>query len=137
MGDAKEVNLDQTLRIMREEVPDLVAVYLFGSCARGNARPESDIDLAVLSNQPLDPLFRWHLQEKLAAALGRNVDLVDLLRASTVMRRQVLLDGKLLYEGDRYGRELFEATSLGMYARLQEERREILKDIQERGHVYE
>ncbi len=30
------------------EQPDVVAAYLFGSHAEGRARPESDIDIAVL-----------------------------------------------------------------------------------------
>jgi len=53
-------------------------------CA-GAARPDSDIDIAFLADGPLDPRARFALQETLAIALGRSVDLVDLRSASTVM----------------------------------------------------
>ena len=56
-------------------LPDVRAVYLYGSVARGDAGPHSDLDLAVL----LPPGCRlerpWHLAGQLAGTLGREVDL--------------------------------------------------------------
>lgn len=52
------------------------------------------------------------------------------------MRMQVLKDGRVLFDGDRTARELFEATAFSAYARLNEERRGILADIAARGNVY-
>jgi predicted nucleotidyltransferase len=109
---------------------------LFGSQAREDAGPGSDIDLAVLTLGNLDPVERWKLQEDLAAQAHQNVDLVDLRRASTVMRVQVLRDGRLLADLQPSVRANFEATALSAYARLNEERREILNDIAARGSVY-
>lgn len=121
---------------IRDAVPDVVAVYLFGSVGRDDATGHSDVDLALLGRRRLDPLFRWELQERLAVAAGRDVDLVDLLAASTVLRVQVLRDGRLLFESDRYARALFEATALSSYARLNEERRGIIEDIERSGRVH-
>ena len=84
----------------------------------------------------LDPVDRWKLQEDLAAQAHQNVDLVDLRRASTVMRVQVLRDGRLLADVQPSVRASFEAIALSAYAHLNEERREILKDIAARGCVY-
>jgi hypothetical protein len=53
---------------------------------------------------------RWKLQEDLAAQAHQNVDLVDLRRASTVMRVQVLRDGRLLADVQPSVRASFEAT---------------------------
>ena len=122
--------------LLERRVSGLVAIYAFGSRVRGEARRDSDFDLAVLATSPLDPQLRWQLQQELAVAAGAEVDLVDLRRASTVMRTQVLKDARVLFDGNRPARELFEATALSAYARLNEERRGILADIAARGTVY-
>jgi predicted nucleotidyltransferase len=121
---------------IRGVVPDVQAIYIFGSRARGDAGPESDLDVAVLASLPIYPLVRWELQERLAAALHTAVDLVDLRRASSVMRVAVLADAQLVCEGDAYGRQLFEATALSDYVRLQDERRAIMQQIADEGRVY-
>lgn len=128
--------IERLTRELRARIPDLIAIYLFGSRARGDSNRASDFDVAVLAKQRLAPLDRWELQEKLAALLGSDVDLVDLLQSSTVLRVQVMTDGRLLYEGDRSARETFEATALSSYARLNEERRGILADIALTGRVH-
>jgi predicted nucleotidyltransferase len=128
---------DSLVATVSDRIPGLAAVYLFGSRAREDAGPDSDIDLAVLTLDNLDPVERWKLQEDLAARAHQNVDLVDLRRASTVMRVQVLRDGRLLADVQPSVRASFEATALSAYARLNEERREILNDIAARGRVYE
>jgi predicted nucleotidyltransferase len=130
------MQLDGVVDILRERVPGCVAIYLFGSHAAGTASSDSDVDLAVLAPAPLADEERWHLAQTLAVALGRDVDLVDLRRASAVMRVQVIDAGKLLFESDVSLRQEFEATALSDYARLNEERRGILDDIRARGSVY-
>ena len=122
--------------LIRQRIPGAVAVYAFGSRARGDAMRDSDFDVAILAARPLEPLFRWELAQELAAMVHASVDLVDLRRCSTVMRIRVLTDGRLLFDGDRPKRELFEATTLSEYARLNEERRGILTDIAARGTVH-
>jgi len=130
------LNLPALVQTIRDAVPDVIAVYLFGSMARGDESVRSDLDLAMLGRRPLDPVFRWELQQRLAVAAGRDVDLVDLRAASTVLRVQVLRDGQILFECDANARALFEATALSMYARLNEERRGIIEDVLRSGRIY-
>lgn|SRR5450432_3495155 len=130
-------DLSAAVQIIVREVEGLEALYLFGSEARGDGLADSDIDLAFLAAAPLLPVARWTLQERVAAELGRDVDLVDLRSASAVMRVEVLRDAKLLVDTAPLARETFEAFALSDYARLQEERRGILDDIERRGRVYE
>jgi len=123
-------------RIIREAVPDVVAVYRFGSTIRGDERADSDVDLAVLAAAPLDPVQRFALQEELAIALRRNVDLVDLRRASTVMAMQVVSTGKPICVVDRAAHELFADYVFASYARLNEERRAILQQALREGTIH-
>lgn len=126
----------EVVALVREAVPDLIAVYRFGSTARGEARGDSDIDLAILAGTPLAPVARFELQERLAARMGRDVDLVDLDVASTVMRMQVIPTGTLLAASDPARQEAFEDQTYSAYARLNEERREILAQVRREGRVY-
>jgi uncharacterized protein len=119
-----------------ENMPDCRAIYRFGTWGTDAERPESDIDLAFLSGIPTDSVRRWELAQQLASLAGRDVDLVDLLTASTVLRMQVMANGERLYCSDSDEVDRFEDAVFSAYARLNEERREILNDIRRRGTVY-
>ena len=121
---------------IRSAVPEFVAIYRFGSSVSGGQSPGSDVDLAVLAATPLDPLRRFDLQERLASALRRGVDLVDLRVASPVMAMQVIGKGRLLLDTDASARGRFEDLTYGVYARFNEERRGILQRVAAEGTVY-
>lgn len=121
-------------RMIREAVPDVVAVYRFGSTIRGEELADSDVDLAILAAAPLDPVQRFSLQEELA--LRRDVALVDLRRASTVMAMQVVSTGKPICVVDRTAHELFADCVFASYARLDEERRAILQQALREGTIH-
>jgi predicted nucleotidyltransferase len=124
------------IEYIRKSVPSLIALYRFGSQAKGSARPNSDVDLAVLARDPIPNIRRFELAQELAIQLHRDVDLVDLRSASTVMRLQVISTGSCLDTPDEPTRREFEMYAYADYARLNEERREIVKGITKRGLVY-
>ena len=134
------MNVEQEDRVavteIQSAVPGLVAIYRFGSSVSGTRSPDSDVDLAVLASAPIDPLHRFDLQERLAAALRQNVDLVDLRAASPVMAIQVIDKGRVLFEQDASARGAFEDLTYSVYARLNEERRGILERVAAEGTVY-
>jgi len=74
------------------------------------------------------PLQRWEAAEKLARELHQYVDLVDLHQASTVLSFQLVTTGTLLFDADNTA-AAFDTTTISMYQRLQEGRREILDDF--------
>lgn len=122
--------------LLCERLPKVVAIYSFGSSGTQYERKDSDVDLAVLPQAPVDSAYLWEVAQEIAKELGKDVDLVDLLQASTVMRSQVLAAAKRLYCRDRLACERFEDYVYTSYARLNEERRGILEDIKQRGTVY-
>ncbi|MFZ3015118.1 MAG: nucleotidyltransferase domain-containing protein, partial [Nitrospira sp.] len=123
------MNDNALIEFVRQAIPDFIALYRFGSQANGNIRPESDVDLAVLACYPIPALRRFDLAQELAAQLHRDVDLVDLRSASTVMRMQVISTGECLDAQDEAAQREFEMYAYSDYARLNEERREILKRV--------
>lgn len=94
-------------------------LYLFGSQASGDARPDSDWDIAFLADGNLDNVSRWHIAEELAAELGQDVDLVDLKEASTVLKMQIVMNGRLLF-GESLEDDLFAASTMTQYVHLKE-----------------
>ena len=121
---------------LRDAVPGCLAIYRFGSWSTDAQRPDSDIDIAILAAETLDQGRRWELAQGLASIAGRDVDLVDLLRASTVLRMQVVAHGELLYSASSAEVDIFADAVFSSYARLNEERREILADVLQRGNIY-
>lgn len=119
-----------------DAIPDCQAIYCFGSWGTGAQRSDSDIDIAILPFKVLEPVQRWELAQTLASLAGRDVDLVDLLSASTVLRMQVVAHGEVLYLSNADGVEQFADMVFSSYARLNEERREILADVRQRGSIY-
>lgn len=113
---------DAILRVLRRELeaaPDgLVAAWLYGSVARGEAGPKSDIDIALLyaADPPrvLDsPPAR--IEDRLERALGLPVEVVVQNRAPVDLIQRVLRDGILLLERDRSARIAFEVKSRNEY----------------------
>lgn len=117
-------------------IPQVWAIYRFGSADTPFERPDSDIDLAILAPNALDSLARWELAQSLALSLNNDVDLIDLQPASTVLRHQIVSRGRRIYCADRFAAEEFESRALSDYVRLNESRRQILRDIRNRRKVH-
>ena len=78
---------------------DIALCVLFGSRARGQARPDSDYDLALKPGHPPAPLDRVAWQVEIENLLGADVSLVLLTPATDpVLAWEIARDGKLLYE---------------------------------------
>ena len=84
MGD-ETLNRDALLRELRRIKPDLATRFgvlrlaLFGSFARDEARPESDVDIVVELAKP-DLFALVHIREALENDLNRPVDLIPYSR---------------------------------------------------------
>ena len=92
--------------------PEVQLIVLFGSVARGQPRPDSDADIAILGGG------LWQMQDvatKVAAALGRDADVVDLGAASELLRFYAARDGVLLYERQQESWARFQADAAVRY----------------------
>lgn len=127
--------LTETVKLLRDTVsPQLI--YLFGSTAKGTAHAKSDLDIAFLTSANLDEYEVFMIAQQLATKLNRDIDLVDLRKASTVFQGQIVATGKIIYCTDEQARMNYEMRVLKMYAKLGEERKLIIDDIEESGTVF-
>ena len=97
--------------------PAVAAAYVFGSQARGNPGPLSDVDVAVWASPGTDARSRFALRLELAKAAtsaldGETVDLVVLDDASPLLRHRARRDGELLVDRDPRTRVRDEARAL-------------------------
>lgn len=121
--------------LLRSRVPGLLAVYGFGSRVQGQARPDSDLDLAVLVAGYADVLRLWELASDLADVVGCAVDLLDLRAASTVLQYQVITTGQRWWALDGQA-ALYESAILSEKTALDTARAGLLADVEKRGSVY-
>ena len=126
--------VETSLSIVKQEIPDLIAVVLFGSFGSEYETKTSDLDLAVLSKQKMDSVILWQLAQKIAISVNRDIDLVDLSSSSTVFRFQILSTGNVIFCSDENAYAHFETTSFAMYYDFQESRKGILEDY-EKGNL--
>jgi len=73
-------------------------VALFGSFVRGDADPNSDIDLLVEFNSPTGFLALVRLERELSEAMGRPVDLLTKDAISPHLRDEILGSQQVIYE---------------------------------------
>jgi predicted nucleotidyltransferase len=69
-------------------------VWLFGSCARGEALQHSDIDIAILPRDELPSGFFSNLADSAEeSSIPYDVDIVDLRRAAPTLIDEVRREG--------------------------------------------
>ena len=71
-------------------------IIVFGSTVTGSRGPESDVDLALLADAPLDLVAVT--TDVIRLLHTDHVDVVDLRRASPLLAMEVARHGRLVYE---------------------------------------
>ena len=123
-------DLDAGLRkalveVVRRRVPDIDAIYLFGSVARGRTRPGSDVDVALLlpPGRKLLPDELLAMMAELEGLTHRAVDLSVLnTQTQLVHAKEVVTTGVCLFARSEERIRAFEMQVLSQYARFLEDR---------------
>lgn len=113
-------------------------IIVFGSYAKGTSHRDSDIDVAFFcENSFHNPYEVFLLAQELADDLKIEIDLVNLETASTIFKAQIHTTGTVIYTRDEFLLKNHQMIALSMYAKLNEEREIILKNISKGGSIYE
>ena len=118
-GDA-DAALVARLSEALEPRAEILEAYLFGSHARGQARPDSDIDVAVYIDEERAEEGDWGYRAELATALmaalrADDVDIVVLNRAPVLLYHRVLRDGVRLISRDLRATTVRAGQALSRY----------------------
>jgi predicted nucleotidyltransferase len=115
VGMKNPEQITEAIRRTLEKDGRVVLCYLFGSMARGETGPLSDVDIGVLFLRDSDAAH-GELMDSLCRALQTDrVDLVLLNQAPMPLRYRVIQDGKLLHCVDNRLRERFESETVMHY----------------------
>jgi predicted nucleotidyltransferase len=108
--------LEEGIRRALEPRSEIVVAYLFGSVARGESGPLSDVDVGILtSGAPPSLRARGRLSEELAREAGRRVDVVPLDQVPPEVAVRAIWEGRLLLSRDETRRVLWETDTLKRY----------------------
>jgi uncharacterized protein len=120
---------EEIQRVVISAFPLTQAIYLFSSYGTEAEQKDSDIDIALLlphdTAKAAGPLAMSPLRFELEQRLRRDVDLINLRLVSTVLQKEVVAADRRIYCSDVYAADEFEMLPLSLYAKLNEERREI------------
>ena len=129
------MNRHAIVQTLQCKIPQLLAIYAFGSRIQGTANTQSDLDLAVLISSYAEPLNLWSLASDLEDIANCPVDLLDLRAASTVMHYQIITTGERWWRKDIQA-SLYETAILSEKTALDSARAGLLSDIQAQGKIY-
>lgn len=123
--------LEASARRVLELHPKVSSAWLFGSHAKGSARPDSDVDIAVLLQTPLTTEELVELSASLSWELHKDfVDLVVLNDASPILAFEAISGKNLLCRDESLQAKFFSLTcrlyedSMAMWERGLRYRRE-------------
>jgi len=120
--------------------------YLYGSVARGNPLPTSDVDLALVLAEPMPVSIErlnleLHIQATVEDVCGlQNVDVRAINTAPVLAQGEIVQEGRCLYVRDEARRALFESLTRRKYFdyRLVADKlqADLLQHIREKGLAY-
>jgi predicted nucleotidyltransferase len=91
-----ELDIDKLKDIFRRN--NVRRIALFGSFAREDAGPESDIDMLVTFTGRVGLLALVKLERELSEELDREIDLLTENSISPYLKDQILREQKVIYE---------------------------------------
>lgn len=113
------VDVERAVRDAAATAPDeVLSVYLYGSHARGEATPRSDVDVGVLFRESPPRTLGGvapGLEGLIERAVGVPVEVVVMNTAPSDLVHRILRDGILLLDRDRSARLRFEVQSRNEY----------------------
>ena len=99
--DVRPSDLDRVRKILAEHIPRY-DIYAFGSRVTGKATKASDLDLAVMTDKPLDVLRMADLRDAFSESdLPFKVDIVDWAAIEENFRKIILQDGSKIQTGGK------------------------------------
>lgn len=112
-----------------------IFIYLFGSFAKGEGREDSDIDIAIYTEEKIDSYELFCVSGDLAFEVKKDIQIVNLKDVSTVFVAQIVGTREVLFCNNEKLMDEFNIRIFKEYAKLNEERKNILDRIREDDRI--
>jgi predicted nucleotidyltransferase len=106
---------------------NLIAVYLYGSILNTSFNQESDIDIAVITEDRIDPVNLYDIGADLSVLTKRDIHLVDFVAATDTLRIEILKNKNVIFCNNDEKRLYYEMIALTSYQKLNEERKIVIR----------
>ena len=106
---------DKIIELINESI-ECEAIVIFGSYARNTQNAESDIDIAIKPQKSLNKKDIYFLSEKLADALKKDIDLIDLEQLENDgFKYEILINGITIYCKNSYEFDMYKLDAFREY----------------------
>ena len=129
------MNFEEVIKLLKKKF-NCEVVILFGSYARGDQRPDSDVDIAIKTKKKISKKEIFEMTQELEQLLKKDIDLIDLNAISDSFRYEILMNGQTLYCEDSYQFDLYKLDMFREYLELNESRKDIIENIKNGGTIY-
>lgn len=119
-----------------EKNSDIEAIVLFGSYARNTQNDESDIDIAIKCKSEIASRTLIGQQQDLEEITKKQIDLVDLSKATDVFAYEILMNGVVLFCNNSYEFDLYKLDRYRDFLELNESRQAIIQAIKRGEGIY-
>ncbi len=113
-----------------------ILIYLFGSYAKKTQNNESDIDIAVLFDSSISSKKTFDYKMDLVNLLEKETDLIDLSNANIILKHQIIINGKNLFNRTQLEADEYKYRILSCYYQYKEDVRIVKASIKKRGYIY-
>lgn len=121
-------------------LPEIQAIYFFGSWGTAEQNKDSDLDLALLlapqEAKALGNLYASKLHKELESLLKLGIDLINLRETNTVLQKEIIADVRRVYCADAYAADEFEMLTMSYYQKLNDERAAVLQSFYKTKRAY-
>jgi len=108
-------DLDRVVAAAAAAEPSVRAAWLFGSRARGEARPGSDLDVAILTAAGAPGGVADRFAATIARTTGLDVDVCRFERAGPVLAYEIVTGGRRVFARDQDDADRYEEQARRTY----------------------
>lgn len=117
MKRALVTDSEEQIKLIVDELrrDEVEAIYVFGSYAKGKAKPISDIDICVLTKRNIPK----RVKEEILSNSSKKIDISIFWDLPPTIRFRVFKEGKLLYKKDEIALQRVKVATLKSYLDIQ------------------